>query len=91
MAGGALGAPGVAGCSWSHRVLVGWPHVQQPGQLTRPGSGVLGHHRQQFQLGHGQRVARAGDPGTAPQSPAQPGDALGQPVGPGTGTACHAA
>ena len=30
---------------------------------------------------------RGGDPGAAAQGPAQPGDALGQPVGPGTGTA----
>ena len=67
------------------------PHVQQPGQLTRPGAGMLGHHRQQLQLGHGQRVARAGHPGAAPQRPAQPGDAPGQPVGPGTGTARRAA
>ena len=29
------------------------PHVQQPGQLAGPGTGMLGHHRQQFQLSHG--------------------------------------
>ena len=58
------------------------PHMQQPGQLAGPGAGMLGQRGQQFQLGHGQRVAGVGDPGAAAQRPAQPGDALGQPVGP---------
>jgi LacI family transcriptional regulator len=50
--------------------------VQQPGQLARPGARVLGQRGQQLELGHGQRVGGAGDPGSAAQRPAQPGLSL---------------
>ena len=57
------------------------PHVQQPGQLAGTGAGMLGQRREQLKLGDGQRVARVGDTGAAPQGTAQPGDPRGQAIG----------
>ena len=41
---------------------------------------MLGERREQLKLGHGEGIAGIGDPGSAAQRAAQPGDPLGQPV-----------
>jgi len=41
---------------------------------------MLGQRREQLKLGDGQRIARIGDTGAAPQGTAQPGDPPGQAI-----------